>query len=104
MSNRINKVNQLLLEELAKLIREELGEKLVTVLAVDTSADLKNAKVWISVFGQNEEEILKELEDKTVFFQSFLGKKLFIKNIPKLSFFVDKSSQRIAKIEQLLKK
>lgn len=105
MTNRINKINQLLLEELAKLIQEEQFEELITVTAVETASDLKNAKVWLSIFGhQSEEKVLKKVVEKASYFQSYLGKKLFIKNIPRLSFCIDKSGQRVAKIEELLSK
>jgi len=104
MSRRLDKVNQLLLEQLAKLIQEEFSGQLVTVTNVETAADLKSAKVWISVYNQDEEEILSQLAKKAPYFQGYLGKKLFIKNIPKLSFFIDKSLERVAKIEELLEK
>ena len=104
MSNRINKINQLLLKELAQLIHQEFPGKFITVIAVETTLDIKNAKVWVSVLSQDEETILKELEEKKGSFQSYLGKKLFIKTIPKISFSIDKSPERVAKIEELLKK
>jgi ribosome-binding factor A len=104
MPNRINKINQLLQEELAKLIQEEGFEELITVTAVETASDLKNARVWLSIFSQNQEEVLKKVIEKAPHFQSYLGKKLFIKNIPRFSFCIDKSGQRLAKIEELLSK
>jgi ribosome-binding factor A len=104
MSNRINKVNQLLQEELAKLIQEGGFEELITVTAVETTPDLKNARVWLSIFSQNQEEVLKKVIERTSYFQSYLGKKLFIKNIPRLSFCIDKSGQRVARIEEILSK
>jgi len=104
MSKRINKINQLLQQELAKLIQREMQGQLVTVTAVETALDLKTSKVWISVYLQDGNEIVKQLKTKAPYFQSYLGKKLVIKNIPKLSFHLDKSQQHVDKIEKLLKK
>lgn len=103
MSRRIDKFNQLLLQELAYLIQKEFTGKMITVTDVETALDLKTSKVWVSVYQGNNQEILRQLQDKAPYFQSYLGKKLFIKNIPKLSFLIDKSPERVAKIEELLR-
>ncbi|MCX6806918.1 MAG: ribosome-binding factor A [Candidatus Berkelbacteria bacterium] len=104
MTNRINKVNQLLLEELACLIQDDFQGKMVTVSAVDTSLDLKSCKVWFSSCLVDVKQIQKELQKRAYSYQSYLGKKLFIKTIPKITFLIDKSPERVAKIEALLKK
>lgn len=103
MSKRIEKINQLLQRELANLIQEDFSGQLVTVTAVETSADLKQCKVWVCSYLQTEENILKELTQKASGYQSYLGKKLFIKQMPKLLFVWDKSIQQAAKIDKILK-
>jgi len=102
MTKRIERINQLLLEELARLIQEEFVGQFVTVTAVETTPDLKNSTVWISTYQQDEKKILEHLAEKIPFFQSYLGRKLFLKNIPRLSFELDRSFQRAAKIDKIL--
>src|SRR3989337_3644762 len=101
MSRRINKVNQVIQKELAKLIQEEFSNDLITITFVETALDLKSAKVWFTAF-KNEKEATKKLSKKAYELQRLLGSKLFIKNIPKLSFHLDKSNERVAKIEKIL--
>jgi len=102
MSRRLNKINQLLKEELSKLIQEGTEEEIVTLTMVETSPDLKQSKIWISVLGDKPEKVLLKLQEKAGIFQSFLGQKLFIRQIPKLIFIMDKNQERIAEIEKLL--
>jgi ribosome-binding factor A len=100
---RLKSLNQLIQKELAQLIEQEFAPHFVTVTEVETTPDLLNAKVWIAVFQDSPEEILKQLENRRSEFQSILGKKLFIKNIPCLHFLLDHSAAKVARIEKLLK-
>lgn len=105
MSQRMEKINELLKEELAKLIQKEIEiEGFVTVTACETTPDLKKAKVWLSILGKDEGEVLKEVQNKASLFQHILGKKLFLKNTPSLEFRIDKSTRVIEKIEEILRK
>jgi len=103
MTSRIDKINQLLQEQLARIIQEDFEGKFITVTAVETTLDLKEARVWISIFNEKE-DILSQVNSKASKYQTFLGKKLFIKNIPHLDFRLDKSSKRVAKIDHILSK
>jgi len=102
MSKRISKVNQVIKEELARLIQKKFAPKFITVTDVETSLDLSYAKIWISVYNENTKKVLQELAHAAPNFQTYLGKKLFIKNIPKLTFRLDKSAERVEKIDKLL--
>lgn len=103
MSIRIKKVNQLLLKELANLLEQEFAGDFITIVDLETSKDLKKAKVWISCFGKEESDVIKKLEEKEGYFRSYLGKRLFIKNIPQLSFLIDKGSRQAARVEAILR-
>ena len=103
MLRRINRVNQLLQEELAKLIQEDFKENLVTVTVVEAAKDLKTARVWITTFS-NQKKVLGDLEKKAPSYQHILGKKLFIKNTPKLLFHFDRGNEKVARVEKILNK
>jgi len=106
MSRRIEQVNQLLQKELGELFLREVEfpkNCLVTITKVETSADLKWAKVWISILPiKFAGRVLEILNKKASYFQSLLGKKLFIKFIPKIIFQVDRTEEEASEIERIL--
>src|SRR4051812_37981266 len=62
-TNRIAKVNSLIEHELGPVLHEFLDWQngLVTITKVETSKDMKWAKVWISIFNPNPKPTLQEL-------------------------------------------
>ena len=59
-SRRIERINHLLRQEIADLLRREvkdatLSQSLISITEVDTSPDLRNAKVYFSVYGDEDE-------------------------------------------------
>lgn len=103
MSERIRKVNELLKHEVASaLIMEGVGG-FVTIKAVETSRDMKQATVWISIIGGNEEEVMSEIEGKRREIQQRTSSTLTSRNVPVLTFKVDHSGEHAQKIEELLK-
>lgn len=77
---------------------------LVTVAAVKMPADLKAAKVFISVYGSEEqqEEAVDLLQEKAFEIQSHIGKKLKMRFCPKLTFYVDEATEQVLKVEKIL--
>ncbi|MCK5081045.1 MAG: 30S ribosome-binding factor RbfA [Candidatus Moranbacteria bacterium] len=108
MSKRINKVNQLIRETLAQIIREELSLKntiIVTILKVDTSKDLRYANTFLSVYPANEKDyVLKTLKRESGKIHKALHQKLFMKPLPKVNFRVDNNQEKIAEIEEIFDK
>lgn len=107
MNRRIEKVNQLLKEEISKFLeechRKEHG--LITVTSVETSSDLKHATAWISIFDESKkEEILEELKEIIPGLQLELNQKLTMRRVPKVSFEIDRSEKHVQRIEELLRK
>ncbi len=107
MIRRIQKVRELIQQEIAKMILETIPQDLglVTVTEVDVSPDLKNAKIFISCFEEkSQKQVLKKLDEENINFQRLLGKKLKTRNTPKLEYTTDTSLDKINKIEELLTK
>ncbi len=105
MSRRTSKVEELLREEMARLIQTELPEKfgIITVTRTMVAPDLRTAKVFITAILDNyEKDILIELKNKTNNFQKVVGKKLELRNTPKLSFEFDRARHEIDRVEELL--
>ncbi len=108
MSKRIDKVNQLIREHLAQIIREELSLKntvLVTILKVDTSKDLRYATSFLSVYPINEKDyVLKTLKKEIGRIHKVLYKKLFMKSLPKIRFVIDENQEKVAEMEEIFEK
>lgn len=107
MSRRIERVNQLLKEEVGKIIHRDLDleeDVLVTVSNVDVSRTLEHAKVSISVLPlQNGKKVLDRLNKFIYSIQQELNKKLALRSMPKIFFVLDESEAKAKKIEEILK-
>ena len=105
MTRRTAKVEELIREELSRMIQAELpGEfGIISVTRTYVSPDLKNAKVYISaVLEGKEKEILLFLNSKTKSFQLKLGTKIKMRYTPRLSFTFDRARIEIDRVEELL--
>jgi ribosome-binding factor A len=103
---RIDKINSLLIKELANLVNKEifLPECLITVSFVKCSSDLRHARVGFSVLPEKlSYTVLKKLQRSNKLFSQVLKKKLSLKHIPKLNWVIDARETNAAKIEEILK-
>ncbi len=104
--SRIERINEQLKNELANLINREipLENGLVTVSYVDTSPDMKNSKVGISVIPNNVTgTALKNVRNKSGFFNREIRKKLKVKIIPKFNFVMDDRERYADEIEAVIR-
>lgn len=74
----------------------------VTVTAVEVSSDLKNAKVYISVFGSDVGRTFEGLDAARPFIRSELGRRLKLRFVPELSFREDHTEEEAEKITKLM--
>lgn len=77
---------------------------LVTVASVKMPADLRAAKVYISVLGSKEQqdETIELLQERAFEIQNFIGQELKMRYCPKLSFYVDHTTEQVLKVEKIL--
>lgn len=102
MSDRMRKINELIREEASKAIEDSLSrDNLVTVKAVETSRDLKEAVIWVSVMG-DEAQALAELAEHKSAIQHKITSQMFTKYTPKIEFKIDHSQAYVDRIEELL--
>jgi ribosome-binding factor A len=85
---KIEKVNAFIQKELGSIILKEVDifpGILITITRVDTSSNLIESKVYISILPEDkDEEIMGLLNRKIYFIQQFLNKKLKIRPVPRL--------------------
>ena len=104
MSHRINRVNELLKREIGAVVQKdyEWNGALVTVNAVETTQDIKEAKVWIGVLGGRVDNVLEKLNHDHGSIQKKVSKRVVLKSTPVLSFRHDGSAERGVEIVNLL--
>jgi ribosome-binding factor A len=107
MSERIIKVNELLRDLLADALRSELHLKpgvLVSVSRVETSRDLRQAKVFVSAYPIEEAEyVIKTLAKERPALTKALYASLFMKPMPRLRFLLDHTAENLDAVEKILK-
>ena len=103
------RINDLLRKEISELIMRETNDPrlggLVSVTEVVTSADLRHAKVFISVMGSEEEKRQAEegLAAASGFLRRGLGERVVLRYIPQLTFQRDESIERGSRLLELIK-
>ena len=105
---RLDRVNQLIKEEISMLLQRELKDPrlgFVTVTDVETSKDLRQAKVFVSVLGDESQWAgsLTALASARGFIRNWLRQHLDFRVTPDLDFRADRSMQHAARIQELLK-
>ncbi len=99
-TRRIARVNDLIRKEISDLLMREIRDPrlggLLSVTEVDTSPDLRHAKVFVSVMGSEEEkrQVEEGLAAAAGFLRRGLGERLSLRHIPQLDFQRDESIER----------
>jgi ribosome-binding factor A len=106
-SDRMRRVNEAVREVLSGAITTELKDPrvgFVTVTAVETSPDLRHARVFVSVLGNPGERrrSLAALDRAHGFLQRRVAGELRLKHTPALEFAYDDSTERGFRIAELL--
>lgn len=104
---RVGRVSEQIKKELSQIIQIELKDPrvgFITVTGVETTSDLSQARIYLSVLGSDEqkEASLKALEKATGFLRSELGKRMKLRHTPELLFKFDSSIEYGSRIESLL--
>ncbi|MBQ8522476.1 MAG: 30S ribosome-binding factor RbfA [Clostridia bacterium] len=105
-SNRLERVNSEIQKEVALIINNELRDPQITsmigVSEVDVAPDLANAKVYLSVYGGDAQDTLNRVKGAGSFIRGRLAKKIRLRIIPRLDFYLDNSQVYGQKIDELL--
>ncbi len=104
---RIGRIAEEIKKELSYMLQMELKDPrvgFVTITGVEVTNDLSQAKVYLSVFGDDEkrQETLKALAKAAGFLRTELGKKIRLRHVPELLFKLDASIDYGQKIERIL--
>ena len=106
--SRIRRVDEAVRAVLSDAITQELKDPrvgFVTVTAVKTSTDLRHARVYVSILGDEEarEAGLAGLRSATGFLQRRVAREVRMKYTPEITFAYDDSVDRGLRINEILK-
>jgi len=108
MRRRAERVSNLIRQEICELLQEQVNDPrlsgLISVTKVETSSDLKQAKIYISAITEHDDkyEILQGFKSASGFFRRELSRRLILRSIPELSFLLDDSIEHGAKVLELI--
>jgi ribosome-binding factor A len=103
---RSARVSDQMKQEIADILMRKIKDPrigFVTVTDVELSDDLKNAKVFVSIYGGDKEATFKGLKSATAFIRSELGKRMRMRCVPELLFRFDGTVEQGAHIMELLR-
>ena len=109
MNDRIARVNELLKREIADVIEKYAlneGGVLVSVTRVHASESLRNATVYVSIYGADEaksEEIIKKLYKLKPEIQHQVSRHVILKYTPRLHFKLDDTAEKADRVMSILK-
>jgi ribosome-binding factor A len=106
MSNRTIRVNELVQRELSAILRQRYQTETVamTITEVRVSPDLRDARVFISVIGDEDTAIqkLRWLRSKATEIRQEVGRRIVLKFLPKFEYRLDESTERSTRMQRLL--
>jgi ribosome-binding factor A len=105
---RQDQLGELIAEELSDLIRTRMKDPRIgfaSVTNVEVSADLRHAKVFVSVMGSAEDQraTMRALEHASGFLRHELAQRLTIRHTPEIVFRLDESIARGARVLELMR-
>jgi ribosome-binding factor A len=110
LSRRIERINHLLRQEIAELLTREVKDAtlqtaLISITDVETSPDLRSAKVYFSVYGDEEkvQAAREHLKRAAGFLHHNLKGRLDLRYTPNLEFILDRSLAQGDRIMRLMR-
>lgn len=107
MRQRLERVNQLIRDEISDILRRDIHDPLigfVTITEVEVSPDLHFAKVFFSVLGDADQvkQSTKGLLRARKYINARIAERIDLRYIPKLRFVLDDTAARAQRMEMLL--
>lgn len=107
MSQRTQRLDSQIQQELMELLQREMQDPRVgfaTITRVETATDLGHARVWVSVYGSEEEKerSMEALRVATPWLRHQLGSRLRLRKVPQLSLRRDDSIESGDRVLRIL--
>jgi ribosome-binding factor A len=108
MVDRINRISEEMKKEVSNIIQTELKDprlpKLISITLMNVTKDLKYAKVFVSILGDEEEKknALIALKSAAGFIRREVGQRMQLRYIPEMHFELDNSIEKGVYITKLI--
>lgn len=106
MINRIQRVNALIKNELGKILLRDVDFPqgvLVTITHIDSSPNLREAKIYVSVMPDEKIDKVFEILNRRIYdIQQVLNRRLNMRPIPRIEFKKEEKTKKAAQVEELL--
>lgn len=105
---RIERVNVLLREEIAKLIAAQVNDPrlrgIITITQVQTASDLRSARVYVSVMGDESvrQEALEGIQSSASYLRRELRNRVTLRYVPFLKFVADDAMQEAERVMRII--
>ena len=110
MFSRGERIRKTLMKEISDIIQRNVKDPrisgIISVTDIDLSNDYGHAKIYVSVYGSEEEKenTIEALQDNISKIRKELGKRIRLRLTPELEFFRDDSLERGSKVTELINK
>jgi ribosome-binding factor A len=108
VSNRIVRINELVQREISDILRKRHAAEAVaiTVSEVRIAPDLRDGRVFVAIIGDGAAvaDRFRWLQRRAPEIREELGKRIILKFLPRLTYVLDKSSDRVARLLHALDK
>lgn len=107
---RMLRVNELLKREIGQILERHFCPQingLLTVTRVETAPDLRQAVVWVSIYGaamdeKEQQKIVQQLNQQRATIQRQIARNVVLKYTPRLDFRLDSNLDKVDRVWQLL--
>ena len=107
MSVKIDRLNNMFVEEISKIIHQEIKDKnvsFVTITDAKITNDLSFAKIYVTTLDNNREKVLNALNKASGFIRTLLCDRVKIRKMPEIHFVYDESIEYGKKIEDIIER
>ena len=108
MSKRIRQINILIKRELGRILAREIEfstDVLMTITRVETTPNLMESNIWISVFPEKEMGKCLDILNKNIYIlQQKLNQRLKMRPIPRIKFLEERKTVEAGQIEEVLER
>ncbi len=107
-SQRLTRINEEMRREISEIVRAEIKDPnidgvMISVVAVETTNDLKIAKVYISVLQENKKQAaLEALTKAKGFIRKEIARRINLRNTPELLFKLDESIEKGMQMSKMI--
>jgi ribosome-binding factor A len=108
MKTRMIRINDEIARVSAEVIRSELSDprigSVVSVIRAETTQDLKHCKIWVSIFGDENEKsgTMEALDRATGFIRKRIAETINLRQTPEIKFIYDDSIERGMRMRKLI--